>query len=92
MKITIKYFAQVKKEAGTGTEILELDEGMHLQECLGAVSTNKSKAFREMIYDESGVYRDAVILIINNDQVRYDENPEMKDRDELMIMSPIAGG
>lgn len=92
MNITIKYFAQVKKEAGAGSETLELEEAIRLQECVKFLSVNKSKAFNEMLYDESGAYRDSVILIINNDQVRYEENPELKAGDELMIMSPIAGG
>lgn len=92
MKIHIKYFAQVKKEAGKGSETLELEAGIDMQQCVKRLSVMHTKSFNEMIYDESGVYRDSVILIINNDQVRYAENPKLNEGDELMIMSPIAGG
>jgi MoaD family protein len=92
MNIQIKYFAQVKKEAGKGSETLEMEAGINLQSCVEKLSTRHTKSFREMLYDESGAYRDSVILIINNDQVRYAENPELNEGDELMIMSPIAGG
>lgn len=92
MKIHIKYFAQVKKEAGKGSETLEFEAGIDLQKCIKILSAKHTKSFNEMLYDESGAYRDSVILIINNDQVRYAENPELNEGDELMIMSPIAGG
>ena len=92
MNIQIRYFAQVKKEAGKGSETLEMEAGINLQKCIEKLSTRHTKHFKEMLYDESGAYRDSVILIINNDQVRYAENPELKEGDELMIMSPIAGG
>lgn len=92
MNITIKYFAQIKKEAGKGAETMELEAGIDLQKCIKILSTKYTKSFNEMLYDESGIYRDAVILIINSNQVRYDENPALQQGDELMIMSPIAGG
>lgn len=92
MKINIKYFAQVKKEAGKGSETLEFETGIDLQKCIKILSTQHTKSFYEILYDASGMYRDSVILIINNDQVRYAENPELNVGDELMIMSPIAGG
>ena len=92
MKIHIKYFAQIKSKAGKSSEVLELESGGTLQGCIKKLSKENDHGINDILYDESGVYRDAVILVINSQQTRYAENPKMNDGDELMIMSPIAGG
>ena len=92
MKINIKYFAQIKKEAGKSFEELEFKSGATLQDCIKGLIVKNSINFNNILFDESGTYLDSVILIVNGNQVRYDENPEMIDGDELMLMSPIAGG
>ena len=91
MQIHIKYFAQIKSKAGKSSEMLELENGTSLQGCIKKLCKN-NKQIKDILYNESGVYRDAVILVINSQQTRYAENPMMNDGDELMIMSPIAGG
>ena len=92
MKIDIKYFAQIKREAGKQSAELELKPGTTLQQCIKEVSGINNVGFKNIIFDEFGSYRNAIILVVNSVQVRYDENPEMNDGDELMLMSPIAGG
>lgn len=92
MKIDIKYFAQIKKEAERPSDEVELKPGATVQECLSEVCKKKSASFKNILFDDEGTYRDSVILIVNSVQVRYDENPEMNNGDELMLMSPIAGG
>ena len=92
MKIDIKYFAQIKKEAERQSDEVELEPGTTLQECVLNVCKKKSASFKNILFDENGIFRGSVILIVNSVQVRYDENPEMNEGDELMLMSPIAGG
>ena len=91
MQIHIKYFAQIKSKAGKSSEVLELENGATLQVCIKKLSRNDGIIY-DILFDESGVYCDTVILVINSQQTRYTENPKMNDGDELMIMSPIAGG
>lgn len=92
MKLSITYFAQLKKEAGKSSEVLAFENEVSLKECINLVSKKYSSQFYEMFFDEHGTYRDAIVLIINSVQVRYAENPNLNDGDELLIMSPIAGG
>ena len=92
MQIHIKYFAQIKSKAGKSSEIIELENEATLQDCIEKLSKDNDHGINDILFDESGVYRDAVILVINSQQTRYAENPKMNDGDELMIMSPIAGG
>ena len=92
MKIVIKYFAQVKVEAGKQSEQLDLKPGVTLQECVNEICKSKTSGFKKILFDENGSYGDTVVLILNSNQTRYDENPVLNDGDELMLMSPIAGG
>ena len=92
MKIQLKYFAQIKKETGKSSEELEFENGVTLQDCIKSISNKYSNSLNKMLFDESGAYRDTVVLVINNIQTRYSENPKMNDNDEILLMSPIAGG
>lgn len=92
MKIGIKYFAQIKKEAGRPSDEIELQPEATLHNCITEISRKNSSGFKNILFAESGEYRDAVVLVVNGVQVRYDENPSMNDGDELLLMSPIAGG
>ena len=92
MKLSVTYFAQLKKEAGKPSEVLEFENEVNLKDCIKLVSKKYSSQFYEMFFDDNRTYRDAVVLIINSIQVRYAENPNLNDGDELLIMSPIAGG
>ncbi len=92
MKIEIKYFAQIKKEVGKPSDEIELEPGTTLQKCIAEIGQKNTIGFKNILFEESGAYRDAVVLVVNGAQVRYDENPKMNDGDELLLMSPIAGG
>ena len=92
MKIEIKYFAQIKKEAGKPSDEIELEPGATLQKCIDEIGKKNAIGFKNILFEESGAYRDAVVLVVNGVQVRYDENLKMNDGDELLLMSPIAGG
>jgi len=92
MKIQLKYFAQMKKETGKSSEEIEFENGVTLQDCIKSISNKYSQSLYKMLFDESGAYRNTVVLVINNIQTRYSENPKMNDNDEILLMSPIAGG
>ena len=91
MQIHIKYFAQIKSIAGKSSEVLELENGATLQGCIERLGKG-DHGINDILFDKSGVYLDTVILVINSQQTRYAENPKLSNGDELMIMSPIAGG
>lgn len=92
MKIKIKYFAQIKSKAGKSSDDLEVAEGVSLHACIKQLGEKAGASINELLFDPSGNYLDTLVLVLNGEQVRYADNPEMNDRDELMIMSPIAGG
>ncbi len=92
MNIKVKFTAQIKKEAGISSEFLEIEQGTTLQKCLSDLAERHSEGFKQILFKEDGEYRNSVLLAINNQQVKYSDNKVLNTGDELMIMSPIAGG
>ncbi len=90
MQIHIKYFAQIKSKAGKSAEVLELEIGATLQKCIEKLSKENDHGITDILFDESGVYQDTVILVINSQQTRYAENPKMNDGDELMMRGGVV--
>ena len=87
-----KYTAQLKKAIGTGEEYLEVGEGTILKDLLNTLFVQKKTAFENIVFSTEGVFLDAVLIILNGQQVAYDSPEVLNERDEITIMSPIAGG
>ncbi len=92
MQIKVKYFAQIKSKAGRSSDDLDLADNVTLHECLKQLGDKSNAQINELLFDSKGDYLDTLVLVVNGEQVRYADNPEMHHGDELMIMSPIAGG
>jgi MoaD family protein len=92
MKIKIKYTAQLKKTIGTGEEIVEVDEGILLKDLMNGLFQKKREAFTNIVFNSEGDFLDAALIILNGQQIRFDHAEALADRDEVVIMSPIAGG
>jgi molybdopterin converting factor small subunit len=92
MKITVKYKSQVKKETGISSEELVISENETVQVVLKRLSEKYGDRFENLLFDNSGIFKNTILLAINNSQTLYPENISFKDADTLTIMSPIAGG
>ena len=92
MVVKLKFTAQLKEEAGIRADQIELAEGEKLQTVLKKLSDRYGKKFKNILFNNNGEYLNSNLIAINEFQVNYKENPSLKDGDELMIMSPIAGG
>jgi molybdopterin converting factor small subunit len=91
MKIKIKYTAQLKKEAGVGEEWKDLVESIEIEELLKELVKEKNEMFRNILFDEENNRRQSILIIHNNEQIQ-SEQLEVNENDEILIMSPIAGG
>ncbi len=92
MKLKLRFTAQLKDLAGLGTDEITLNENEKLQSSLKIIAERYGEQFTHVLFDENGNYRNSNLIIINQDQVNYDENSALNDGDELTLMSPIAGG
>ena len=92
MNVKIKYTAQLKKAVGVGEETIEVSEGTLIKDLLNTVFQQKKEVFVNIVFNAEGVFLDAVLIILNGQQISFDYPEFLMDRDEVLIMSPIAGG
>lgn len=88
MRITFKYFAQIRKQAGTETETVVTRDGATVLEALNAI--DHGDGFRSIVFDESGAPRSVIMLIVNDLPVATDH--VLCDGDQVQLFSPVAGG
>lgn len=92
MKIRVKYTAQLKKEAGISKQEIEIADKSSFQNLIAVLAQSQNEKFRDMIFDNQGAYRHSIMLVLNGSQINYNDSIILKDGDEIMLMSPIAGG
>ena len=88
MKITIKYFAQIRKLAGTDSEIIDTNDGATVLEVLNAI--DHGDGFRSILFEDSGSPRTVIMFIVNDLPVAPDH--VLKNGDQIQVFSPVAGG
>ena len=92
MKIKVKYTAQLKRAVGRGDEVVDLKENSFIKDLLNLLFQKEKEAFEDMVFSAEGVFLESVLIILNGQQMAYDSSEMLKENDELVIMSPIAGG
>ena len=91
MKVKIKYTAQLKKEAEVSEDWKEVEPSISVEDLLKNIAAGHSDAFRNILFDEENNRRQSILIIHNNEQIQSDQL-DVKENDEILIMSPIAGG
>ena len=88
MKITFSYFAQIRQQAGTESETVEvLDDATALD---ALKSIDHGEAFSALLFEESGALRQVILLIVN--EVVSTSETVLKDGDCVQVFSPVSGG
>lgn len=92
MNIRIRFTAQLKDKAGLGTDLIELNSTEKLQSLLRRLVERYGPDFGQILFDEKGFYRNSNLIALNGSQVNYIENNDLKEGDEVTILSPVSGG
>lgn len=88
MKVTFKYFAQIRQRAGTESEMIEVADGTTVLDALQSIDHGDD--FRAIVFDDDGVLRPIIMLIVNDVPVATDY--VLSDGDQVQLFSPVAGG
>lgn len=79
MKLIIKYFAALREQAGVGEEVIETD-------------APSPQAVYEELKDKYGFSLSADILKVSVNNKYSTMDHELKERDSLVFIPPVAGG
>ncbi len=92
MQIHVQYSAQIKKLAGCGNEAIEVEDGTSAQAAIKRLASEHGDALSRYLLDADGCLQRTVLAFVNDTQVRWDEERELRDGDQLVFMAAIAGG
>jgi molybdopterin converting factor small subunit len=92
MQVTVWYMAQLKQAAGKASEQLELDNPCTLRELAQRLADRHGESLRRLLFDPGGALQPTNLFFVGDTQVQPADSLQLKDGDEITILSPIAGG
>lgn len=92
MDIIIEYSGQLRQSLGLQSERVELGTARTVQELVREPAARHATHFRQFILEADGVWRTALLLAVNDVQVRWETPHELREGDTVRVIAPIAGG
>ncbi len=92
MPITIQYETLLKRAAGTGSEILDVDGAEDVKSLIRQIARRRGDPLQSLLVDAAGDVRCSVLIFIGDQQVSASDSPALHDGDVVTLMSPISGG
>jgi molybdopterin synthase sulfur carrier subunit len=92
MLVRIKAFASFREILGRERD-LDMANGSKVADLLAGLALSNER-FRETAFDDDGLLRDYVLLMVNKKRIdpQHDLPTELHEGDEVAIFPPIAGG
>lgn len=92
MKVKIRFFAQFRELLGTDI-VVEPSSGTLVSSLIKEIAQKNKKGY-DAIFDETGKFREFVILMRNGKRLDNSDANKTKilDGDEIAIFPPVAGG
>jgi molybdopterin converting factor small subunit len=91
MKITVEYASQIKRVIGSETEEYHVEEKGTLQDLILLVSQKHDAELHSLLFQGEELHP-SILLFVKDNQVRWEDNPELKEGDTVTLLSPISGG
>jgi molybdopterin synthase sulfur carrier subunit len=92
MKVTLRFFARFGELLGNSIDF-ETREGMSVAGLVREVATGNKAAY-DAIFDETGAFRNFVIVMRNKKRIRTQDTDSIyiSEGDEIAVFPPVAGG
>ena len=92
MKVTLRFFARFGELLGNSMDI-EGEEGMSVAGLVRLAAAG-NKAGYDAIFDETGAFRNFVIVMRNKKRIRSQDadSVQISEGDEIAVFPPVAGG
>lgn len=92
MQIKITYMAQIKTITDKSSETISVPDDCRAQDLIAQLCGSYGDHLKQVLLDDSGRLRRVILLFINEEQVRWEDNPPLSENADVCFMSPIAGG
>ena len=92
MKVTIRFFGQIRQAAGRAAEILELESPITPKDLVERLAQESGDPLRSHLLGADGKLRPSLVLVVGDEQIDVGAAAPLRDGDELTILPPIAGG
>ncbi len=91
MRVKVAYSGQARSAAGCATEEVELSAAATLRTLFTEIVSRHGDPMAALLEFK---HRSApsVLVFVGGDQVSWEAPPVLNDGDEIMLVSPIAGG
>lgn len=90
MKIHVSYMSQLRRLAGKGSEVVDLNEGGRLADLLCRIAEVHGPEFRAIALDADGKPHLSLLAFRSEEQLAADEI--LADGDRVTLLTPMAGG
>ena len=91
MKLTVSYSGMARAVARTATETFDLPNATTLPDLLAQIAKRHGERMTHLVTPaEDGL--PPVLIFVGDEQVTWPTPPTLKDGDQIMLVSPIAGG
>ena len=92
MHVVVHYYAQVKKATGVASESFTLDDGATIGQLVRCAVDKHGDGVRSLLMNGAGELRDSVLLFVGDEQATWQSRRQLRDGDEVTLLSPMAGG
>ena len=94
MRITVQYETLLKRAAGTGSEVVDVDvDGpQDVRDVILQIAGRRGDPLQSLLVDAAGEVRSSVLIFIGDGQVSLSDSRPICEGDVLTLMSPISGG
>ena len=92
MKVRVQLFAQLAAAAGASELEIELEGACSAQDLVRRMSSEYGAEFGALVLGADGRLAPAVLLFVDERQVRWEQAAELVDGSQLLLASAVAGG
>lgn len=92
MQITVEFFAQLATAVGCKSRQVSLEAGASARDVIDFLADQYGDAFRQLVLQEDGQPRAGILLFHGGAQTRWTDTTPLRDGDQLLLATPLAGG
>jgi molybdopterin converting factor small subunit len=91
VNVTVRYSAQAQAAAGVASESVPLDGARTVRELVARLAERHGEPLRRLLLRADGAPA-AVLIVVGDEQVRFDDPRPLRDGDVVSLLTPISGG